>query len=179
MAKNPGAAPGRPTGRSNRFGAVGRRVAHLCLSFGAAGRRLWFLRNPGTTGSKVNVPGGAPGDGRYRESAFNLRPEHHHLINRDVLTRIKPGAVIVNTARGGLVDETALLDVLTSGQVDAAALDVFEQEPDRGPLLGCENVVLTSHVGSLPRELDSEWKLKPRRICFWALIKPAFCRKSG
>jgi D-3-phosphoglycerate dehydrogenase len=65
---------------------------------------------------------------------------------------MKPGAVLINTARGGLIDEVALAEALNAGRLGAAALDVFEQEPYHGPLLQCDKAILTSHVGSLARE---------------------------
>ncbi|ART72769.1 hydroxyacid dehydrogenase [Mycobacterium dioxanotrophicus] len=70
------------------------------------------------------------------------------LLDRDALASMKPGSVIVNTARGPIIDETALLEALGTGQIAAAGLDVFEVEPipHGHPLLGLENVVLTPHV---------------------------------
>ncbi|MGV9799050.1 2-hydroxyacid dehydrogenase [Mycobacterium sp. NPDC003449] len=70
------------------------------------------------------------------------------LLGPEAIASMKPGAVIVNTARGPIVDEPALLDALGTGQIGAAGLDVFEVEPIPAghPLLGLENVVLTPHV---------------------------------
>lgn len=77
----------------------------------------------------------------------NMTPENRHMINSETLTRTKPGVIIVNVARGGLIDETALADALRSGHVGAAAVDVFEQEPisTDHPLLSFDNVVVSSH----------------------------------
>jgi lactate dehydrogenase-like 2-hydroxyacid dehydrogenase len=72
-----------------------------------------------------------------------------HLISSPQLARLKPGAVFVNTARGPVVDEAALLDALRNGQLAAAALDVYEHEPAVLPgLLELDNVTLTPHLGS-------------------------------
>jgi glyoxylate reductase len=78
-----------------------------------------------------------------------LNPETHHLINATKFERFKPGAILVNTSRGGLVDTDALIAALRSGRLGGAALDVFENEPDVPPeLVAFDNVVLTPHIGS-------------------------------
>ena len=76
-------------------------------------------------------------------------PETEGLIGRDLLARAKPGIRIVNTARGGIVDEEALHDALVSGQVAGAALDVFDEEPTtKSPLFELDSVVVTPHLGA-------------------------------
>jgi lactate dehydrogenase-like 2-hydroxyacid dehydrogenase len=78
-----------------------------------------------------------------------LNDATHHLIGRDQLALMKPGAALVNTARGGIVDEIALLEALESGQIGAAGLDVFEGEPDVKPeLLEHPKVLALPHIGS-------------------------------
>lgn len=78
-----------------------------------------------------------------------LTPETHHLMNRDTLMKMRPGSVLINTSRGPLIDEEALVDVLKNGPLAAAGLDVFEEEPRVHPgLVSLKNVVLTAHIGS-------------------------------
>jgi D-3-phosphoglycerate dehydrogenase / 2-oxoglutarate reductase len=77
----------------------------------------------------------------------DLNPTSHHLINAGTLSKMKSMAVLINTARGPLVDEPALVDALRSGQIGGAALDVFEYEPlpRDSPLLKMDNVMLAPH----------------------------------
>ena len=78
-----------------------------------------------------------------------LTPETRHLIDPDALAAMKPTAVLVNTARGPVVDESALVDALRRRELAGAALDVFEHEPVvPDELLALENVVLTPHIAS-------------------------------
>ncbi|MEM3192132.1 MAG: hydroxyacid dehydrogenase [Conexivisphaerales archaeon] len=80
----------------------------------------------------------------------NLTEETKHIIGKRELSLMKPGAYLVNTARGELVDEKALYDALRNGKLAGAALDVFEKEPPSttNPLLELNNVILTPHVAS-------------------------------
>jgi lactate dehydrogenase-like 2-hydroxyacid dehydrogenase len=78
-----------------------------------------------------------------------LTPQTHHLVDDAALARMRPTALLVNTARGGIVDTDALVRALTEGRLAGAALDVFEDEPDVDPrLLALPQVVLTPHLGS-------------------------------
>jgi glyoxylate reductase len=82
-----------------------------------------------------------------------LTPETRHLVDREALAAMRPTAVLVNTARGPVVDELALVGALQTGRLAGAALDVFEHEPAVSEeLLGMENVVLTPHIASATRE---------------------------
>lgn len=76
----------------------------------------------------------------------------HNLIGAGELAKMKDEAILVNTARGGLVDEAALLTHLQSKPKAAAYLDCFEKEPYQGPLAQAKNAVLTAHIGSYARE---------------------------
>jgi glyoxylate reductase len=82
-----------------------------------------------------------------------LTPETHHLIGAPELGAMRPDGLLVNVARGPVVDEAALAAALHAGEIGGAALDVFEQEPLVHPeLLGLENVVLVPHLGSATHE---------------------------
>ena len=78
-----------------------------------------------------------------------LNPETRHLIDADALSHIKQGAILVNTSRGPVVDESALVDSLKAGRLWGAGLDVFEREPEVHPELAkMTNVTMTPHIGS-------------------------------
>jgi lactate dehydrogenase-like 2-hydroxyacid dehydrogenase len=80
-------------------------------------------------------------------------PDTHHLMNRERLAGMRRSAFLINTARGDVVDETALVEALSDGTIAGAGLDVFEHEPQVAPeLLAMENVVLLPHLGSATAE---------------------------
>ena len=81
-------------------------------------------------------------------------PETYHLIDRPVLEALGPEGILVNVARGGIVDEAALVEALKRGLIAGAGLDVFEHEPDvPEALLAMENVILQAHVGAFTGEV--------------------------
>src|SRR6202040_2884433 len=76
-------------------------------------------------------------------------PETHHFLNAKTIALLPPGAIVVNTARGGLVVDTDLIAALKSGRVAAAGLDVFEGEPNLNPeYISLKNTFLLPHIGS-------------------------------
>jgi glyoxylate reductase len=82
-----------------------------------------------------------------------LTDETRHMINKDSLGQMKDGSYLINTARGPIVDEHALVDALRSGHLKGAGIDVFDNEPNIHPeLVGMENVILTPHIASATRE---------------------------
>lgn len=141
------------------FGGIGRLVAKLAQGLGmtviasdpaiAAGERIW--RESGVAYRGLD-------DLLAEADAVTLHvplaPETRHLITGGRLARMKRGAVLINTARGGIVDEAALAEALASGQLGGAALDVFETEPlpAGSPLARAPNLVLTPHVAGVTRE---------------------------
>ena len=81
----------------------------------------------------------------------------HHIINRSTLKLMQHGAYIINTSRGGLIDEKALMDALKKGPLSGAALDVFEYEPTKkgNPLFSLDNIIVTPHISAFTRQTFS------------------------
>jgi glyoxylate reductase len=124
-------------------GRIGRETARLAEAFGArpsfAGRHDdLHTRLGGADVVSIHVP---------------LTEGTRHLIDAQALAAMRPRAVLVNTARGPIVDERALVDALRAGTIAGAALDVYEREPEvEAGLLQLENVVLSPHLGSATRD---------------------------
>ncbi len=135
------------------LGEIGRAVARRGLGFGM--RVLGWSRSPAACPGVERVALEellARAD--FLSVHLALTPETRGLLDAAALARLPPGAILVNTARGGIVDEVALVEALRSGRLAAAALDVYAREPlpPESPLLRLENVVLTPHIGSASRE---------------------------
>ncbi|MEK7857786.1 MAG: phosphoglycerate dehydrogenase [Elusimicrobiota bacterium] len=135
------------------LGRIGSRVANLCLAFGC--KVLAYDPN-----DKIMLPDGSERhsyDELIRRSDIvtlhiPLGPGTRNVVGPDEFKKMKKGAVLINASRGGLVDETALLDALKSGQLAGAGIDAFEAEPYLGPLRDLTQVVLTPHMGSAAME---------------------------
>ncbi len=120
-------------------GKIGRETARLAEAFGA---RPLFARRGDPLHELLEAAD-------IVSLHVPLLPETRHLIDAAALARMRPSAVLVNTARGPVVDEAALVAALRDGVIAGAALDVFEFEPHvTEELLGFENVVLSPHLGS-------------------------------
>lgn len=90
-----------------------------------------------------------------------LTSSSHHLLNRDRLTRMKTGSILINTGRGPLVDEAALVEALSSGQLGGAGLDVYEFEPQVSKeLYQFDNVTLLPHIGSATGECRTDMAMR-------------------
>ena len=100
-----------------------------------------------------------------------LTPETSGLIGQKELAAMKPTAYIISTARGGVIDEEALLNALKMGLIQGAALDVFREEPlpANHPLLGLENVIFSPHSASLTRECAERMDTVAARNCLDAI----------
>ena len=84
---------------------------------------------------------------------LNLNEKTKNIINKDMLKLLKPNSIIVNTARGGIIDEDALYETLSKNLILGAGLDVFEKEPYYGKLQKLDNIILTPHIGAYAQEL--------------------------
>jgi D-3-phosphoglycerate dehydrogenase len=147
---------GRSYGRSRigiaGLGHVGRRVARVSAVLGAeVGYFDTFVDDP----EYRRFPDIAALAAWADVLTIHLPHDEdtHHAVDSDVIAALGPDGVLVNTARGGLVDETALYEALATGSLAGAALDVFEKEPYDGPLATLDNVILTCHMGSYANEV--------------------------
>ena len=82
----------------------------------------------------------------------SVTEENKNMVNANSISKMKDGVIIINAARGALIDEDALYEACKSGKVRAAALDVYPSEPYSGKLLSLENIILTPHIGAATRE---------------------------
>jgi len=95
-------------------------------------------------------------------------PKTHYIVNKEMISKMKPSAYIINCSRGGTVDEKALYNALKEGKIAGAGIDVFEKEPpENSPLLSLDNVVLTPHLGAN----TSEGQTRAGTICAEQIIK--------
>ncbi|MDQ3722375.1 MAG: D-glycerate dehydrogenase [Actinomycetota bacterium] len=137
------------------FGRIGQRVAELLTGFDC---KLVF-----TDAQPMEAPAAwysaermqleeLLGIADYVSLHVNLTPETRHMMNAQTLAMCKPGAILVNTCRGGVVDTAALADALRDGPLAAAGLDVYEDEPSvPQELVKLPNTVLVPHIGSATR----------------------------
>ncbi|GGY96179.1 2-hydroxyacid dehydrogenase [Novosphingobium colocasiae] len=136
------------------MGRIGQAVAHRARAFGMAVRYHNRHRFPAAIENMLAAHYEPDLDRLLAESDFvtlhcPASPQTHHLIDARRLGLMKPNACIVNTARGQLIDEDALIAALTEGRIAAAGLDVFATEPDVNPrLLATPNLVAIPHLGS-------------------------------
>lgn len=149
------------------LGNIGKQVAQRLNAFGAA-VRYYDIKRPSPEGEQqLKVEFRALDELLSTSDIVTLHvpltPETCGMINSEKLSMMSPSAIIINTARGGVIDETALAEALQRGRLWGAGLDVFSVEPPRGnPLLQLENVVLTPHVGGAAVEAVA----KVARHCF-------------
>ena len=133
------------------FGAIGRRTAEICRAMGME----ILVHDPYVTKAPEGARLVSLADVFARADVLSLHcpltADNRHLINADSLVQMKDGAILVNTARGGLIDDDALIAALASGKLRAAGLDSFQTEPLTGAHIWRDipNVVLSPHIGGV------------------------------
>ena len=140
------------------FGAIGQEVAKLLLPFGA--KVIAWDRHPNEEKMKeLEVSPVSFDELLVSSDILSVHipslPETNHLFNRDVFSRMKDGAVFINTARGAIVDEEALYEALADGKLAAAGVDVLEKEgayDKENKLYTLDNFVCTPHIAGFPVE---------------------------
>ncbi len=142
------------------LGRIGTRVASICSAFGA---RV-IAHDPMIRDTSPDVEWVELPELLSQSDIVSLHTPYnaatHHLINKESLAAMKPGALLVNTARGSLVNEVELVKALQHGQLSGAALDVFEAEPYSGVLQDLPQVVLTPHLASSAVESRCQMELE-------------------
>jgi lactate dehydrogenase-like 2-hydroxyacid dehydrogenase len=149
------------------FGRIGRAVARRA-SRGFGMRVLAWGPRPAAAAALEQVGAATAGsldelleDADVVSLHCPLTPQTHHLMDRARLARMRPGSVLINTARGPLVDELALIAALARGRPAGAGLDVYEHEPEvPEPLRQAENVVCLPHLGSATVETRTRMGLR-------------------
>jgi glyoxylate reductase len=139
------------------FGRIGRAVAKRASGFDM--RVLYYDQFPADPQTERELNARAVSLDELLESAdfvslhTDYNPSTHHMISKEQFAMMKPSAYLINTARGPIVDEGALVEALRGGQIAGAGLDVFEREPEVHPgLLELENAVIVPHIASASLE---------------------------
>ena len=124
------------------YGEIGSKVAEIAKAFGMTVNI--YSRDPEAAMKSDYVSLHCP-----------LTKENEKMVNTSFLVNMKPGAILINTARGGLVDERALADALKAGFIAGAATDVLTTEPPEAdcPLIGLDNCIITPHMAWAPKEM--------------------------
>lgn len=133
------------------LGRIGRRVAALCRAFGATVQAHDPLPEPADGVQLVSLDTLLTGS-QILSLHAPVTAQTRHLLDAAALARMPRGALLINTARGELIDDLALYQALLSGHLAGAGIDVYEHEPYTGPLTTLRQVVLTPHMGSAARE---------------------------
>ena len=138
------------------FGRIGRNLARMARGFGMEVRAYdpWLREHGWPTGEIESAEHLLEGVAWADAVSVNAPKSDRPIVGEDEIAAMKRGAILVNTSRGGVVDEKALTAALRSGQIRAAGLDVFEEEPPdpANPLLALDPVILSPHIAGLTAE---------------------------
>ncbi len=163
-------------------GLIGEMLAARCKAFG--------MRTLGVSGGRETAPGfdeivpraalgEALGQADIAVVLVPYAPENHMLLGAEMLARLAPHAVLINLARGRIVDEAALREMLIDGKLRGAAMDVFEREPlpADDPLWDCPNLIITPHIGGFSDNYtDQMIPLLLENLAAWKAGKPETMR---
>jgi D-3-phosphoglycerate dehydrogenase len=152
-------------------GNIAQHVAKIANAFGMN----VLVYSPHCTDEKAKKMGASREDleDLLKKSDFvSLHIPHtkdsHHLLNKETLSLMKSSTYLINCARGGVVDEDALYEILTEGKIAGAGIDVFETEPPTdNKLLSLDNVVLTPHLGANTKEAQ----IRAGTVCAEQMLK--------
>jgi D-3-phosphoglycerate dehydrogenase / 2-oxoglutarate reductase len=133
------------------FGRIGGMVAERLVPFGCrliGSDPSWDKKKAASSGVELVPLDTLLGEADILSVHIPLGPDTHHFVDHEIMEKMKPRAFLINTARGGIVDDKALIDHLRSGRLGGAALDVFEEEPDTTTYKGVPNLIAIPHAGS-------------------------------
>jgi D-3-phosphoglycerate dehydrogenase len=136
------------------LGAIGRRVAEIGVAFGMKVLAFDPFAKVAPAGVTLAPLDTVIAEGHVISLNCPLTDETRHLVNRASIAKMRAGAILVNTGRGGLVDDEALIEALASGKIRAAGLDAFQSEPMTGEHAwrNVRNAILTPHVGGVSED---------------------------
>ncbi len=160
------------------LGHIGQRVAQLCQAFDARVVAHDPYMDPTSHGVESVPLEKLLAEADVISLHLPYGADTHHLLDAKAFARMKPGSIIINAARGGLIDEIALDEALISGHLGMAALDVFEQEPYHGPLIENDRIILTSHIGSLARESRKRMEIEAAENLLEGLINAGLVKSE-
>jgi D-3-phosphoglycerate dehydrogenase / 2-oxoglutarate reductase len=141
------------------LGRIGRRIGEIARALGMSVIVYDVIALPpdilASIGARVVSIDEVFTSSDYITLHVPMTPDTAHLVNSSRLATMKRGAFLVNTSRGGVVDEEAVASALKDGRIGGAALDVFEKEPPSGAIVAAPNTILTPHIGGQTEEAQS------------------------
>lgn len=141
------------------LGRIGKRIAEIARTLGMSVLFYDVIAIPpevvASLGARVVSLDEVFSSADFITLHVPMTPQTAHMVNAARLAQMKKTAYLVNTSRGGVIDEGALADALREGRIAGAALDVFEKEPPTGAILSAPNTILTPHIGGQTEEAQT------------------------